>query len=188
MLPYFTLQQYKSFYYSNGRTIDQMSKPNISLNDIQLKSKHEKYLKKLEKQKQSIERQREKMFNKSSKVDEKWKEVVKQVKERDNNECQLWSILSKYEKESILSTTGYFLLDKVDPAHIFGKGAYPHMKYDPDNIILLSRLLHSRIDHYTDPITDKTITKKEHIDWWIRIVGKQRYDRLLKKSQNKEGV
>jgi hypothetical protein len=185
MLPYFNFEQYKEFYENNGRTVDQMQMLKSFLNERQLKSKFEKYLKKLEKQRQAIERQREKMKNKEYETDEKWEEVKRQVRLRDNNQCNLWNKTNFDEKEHIYKTVGNLsLLHTLDPAHVFNKSVYPHMKYDTDNVVLLNRLFHGRLDHFTNPITGKSITKEEQERWWRRIIGNNWYDELLDRSKN----
>lgn len=171
MLPNFDFQQYKDFYLKYGKTIDQMNKPKNPLSENKLWEKYKKYLKKLEKQ------------NNKNRIDEKWFDVVQKVKKRDGV-CQLWCKLSEEEKNQVLNLTGNFLLDKLDPAHVFGKGSYPHMKYDTDNIVLLSRLFHSRLDHFYNPVTGKAISREEQINWWKRIIGNDLYNILLKRSKN----
>ena len=56
---------------------------------------------------------------------------------------------------------GYFI-DGVnaDMAHVFNKSSYPWMKYEPRNVVLLSRIFHNRLDEFKHPITGKQITKK----------------------------
>lgn len=183
ILPYFTYEQYKEFYYNNGRTIDQMNKPRNRLNESQLESKYEKYLKKYRKQQDRLEEQIQKQFEKSFNIDEKWEEVKKRVYERDKD-CQLWVRLTKGETDWLVNQNGFFLLETVDPAHVFGKGAYPHLKYDEDNIVLLSRLFHSRLDHFYDPLTGSSIDKETQERWWKLIVGEERYNRLEEKARN----
>lgn len=198
MLPNFSFKQYKEFYERSGKTIDQMSTPKNPLTEDQIENKYKKYLQKLSKQQDKkdkiIEDKKQEIIENKKKmeegtfdfgVDKKWKAVVEEVTIRDKK-CQLKDNLTKQEKDIIYSdSNSSYLLDIVDPAHVFGKGAYPHMKYDVDNVILLSRLFHSRIDHYTDPITGSIIDKEQHTNWWIRLVGKERYNRLLKKSKEK---
>lgn len=158
-----------------------MSPPKNPLSDRQLESKYNKYLKKLEKQKEKINRQMEKSL-KTIKTDKDWESVKKEVYDRDRA-CQLWYKLTRKEIEEVKDQTGYFLLDTEDYAHVFGRGVYPHLKYDPDNVVMLTRLFHSRLDHFYNPISGEQIDKKEQEEWWIRIVGIKRYKRLKKKAR-----
>lgn len=185
MLPNLTFEQYKNYYYDKGKTIDQINKPKNPLSEVQLKSKYQKYLQKLEKQEAKKEEEIKKLFAKEPKVDEKWNKVKTEVQTRDQN-CQLWYKLTRNEREIVMDATGYFLLDREDSAHVFPRSVYPHMKYDPDNVVLLTRLFHSRLDHFQHPVTGKQISKEEQIGWWVRIVGTKRYDRLIKKAKQKK--
>ena len=163
-----------------------MVKPKNPLSERQLHSKYEKYLKKLDKQTAKIERGMKKSLKPSkTKIDEAWKKVATKVRRRDRV-CQLWPRLFANEQNEVITSTGYFLLDITDPAHIFSRGSYPHMKYDEENVVLLSRLFHSRIDQLQDPVTGESISPEERQQWWIRIVGKNRYDKLYNKAHKKE--
>jgi len=161
-------EKYKEFYNKYGKTVDQIQKPKNHLSEEELRKKYEKYLKK-----------EEKKYNKEY-GDEKWEEVKRQVQERDKN-CLLFKKLPKKYKGFIYSEGNGFLLKEVDPAHIFPKSVYPHLKYDVDNVILLSRLFHSRLDEYRDPIFGEQIGKAEHEKWWIFIIGKEWYKKLKEK-------
>lgn len=189
MLPNFNFQKYKDFYMTHGRTVDQMNKPKSSLNEEQLEAKYRKYQKKLQKQEDKIQEQRQKAFEKKIyNTDEKWQKVKEQVESRDKGQCMLSNKLSYEEKKIIYKEMGAFLFNAPnDPAHVFGKGAYPHMKYDVDNIVTLNRVFHSRLDHYFHPLTGKSINKNEHEMWWRRIVGNKLYDTLLERSKKVNG-
>jgi hypothetical protein len=68
---------------------------------------------------------------------------------------------------------GNFLTDpfNITPAHIFGRGAYPHMKLIPLNVVPLHLIIHSAIDRYINPITNCPMTKEERIEIWKLILG-----------------
>jgi len=70
------------------------------------------------------------------------------------------------------------LLNKLDAAHIFGKNAYPKMRYVLDNVVLLNRVSHAWLDAGKSPINGKPIAAEEKRAWWIRIVGKKTYGKL----------
>jgi hypothetical protein len=70
----------------------------------------------------------------------------------------------------------------VDPAHVLPRSTHPHLIYDPENIVMLSRLFHSRLDTYRHPLTGTPLSKEEHRKWWKRIVGTERLRRLEDKT------
>jgi hypothetical protein len=115
---------------------------------------------------------------KEVKVDEELKNTYDIVLKRDKGKCRLLAILTKDELSLIVEPLG-----TIDNAHIFGKGAYPHLKYDHENIILLHRLFHSRLDTGRDPITGKPSDALHKEYWWMRVLGKEKYDKLLKKAR-----
>jgi len=156
-----TEEEYYDFYHKYGKTIDQIniSKP---LNDKQLWSKYLKYVKKEERKKD----------NKIAKVkegDPKWEQTKKDAFNYYGKKCLLLSKLTEEELYQVkLLLYGEFTT--VDPAHILPKSVYPKFKYNHYNVIPLSRLFHSRLDSYKDPITGKNISKEEHEIWWNRII------------------
>lgn len=163
-----TLEDFTESYYKYGKCINQLSRPKNKLNDKQIKFQYDKYIK---------------TFNniKEFKIDEKWVKVRNEVFNRDNNFCQLYDKLTNDElnliKDSLFQDTKL-----IDPAHVFGKGAYPHLKYDVDNIVCLMRLFHSRLDSYHNPINGNSINKNEHEIWWKKIIGDDRYNKLKRKA------
>jgi len=116
-----------------------------------------------------------------SKNDPFWSDLKNKVKSRDRS-CRLMKVLTA--KEALLLIKGGGPLSVLDPAHVFGSGPFPHMVYDTDNVVLLNRVAHDRLDTFKDPITGKPITKEEHTVWWKRIVGEKIYESLEIKSKN----
>jgi hypothetical protein len=105
----------------------------------------------------------------STRVDRRrWGRIRKEVFSRDSYKCRLLSILSEDEKSG-LPLDG--LNKKLDPAHVFGRGSHPHMKYEVDNVVTLSRLFHNRLDQYKNPLTGEDISLDETYEWWKRIAG-----------------
>jgi|GEM_PF-2110855 len=184
MLPDLNYEEYIDYYHTQGKTIDQMNTPNKTLNELQLRSKFEKYQKKLKKQEDAWLRQIEKKQNKEYTKDERWEQVKQKVITRDKNQCQLWAILTKEEKDYIHGTTGNFLLNTIDPAHVFPRSTHPHMKYNADNVVMLSRLFHSRLDHFYDPILGDAITREQQREYWKLIIGVERYKKLEEQAKN----
>jgi len=162
-----TLEEFTKNYYKYGKCSNQIRKPKNKLNEKQIKTQYDKYIKKLNDKKEF-------------EVDEKWIKVREEVFNRDGY-CQLFDKLNAIEL-SFIKESLFYDTKIIDPAHVFGKGAYPHLKYDPENIVSLMRLFHSRLDSYHNPITGEPIDKLEHENWWRRIVGNDRYNKLKRKA------
>lgn len=152
---------------------------------------YEKYIKKLEKDyKKTLGRMNKRYMNIEQKikdsVDERWKEVKKVVWERDLGQCRLLKVLAIEEWSKV---TGELLeiantdLYKLDCAHVLGRGSNPKLKYNVNNVILMHRLFHGRLDLFKNPVTNENISKEQRNLWWIRIVGRKVWEelKLLKK-------
>jgi hypothetical protein len=109
------------------------------------------------KQKKCFEKYIEKI-SRDFKIDDKWKEVQKQVWKRDRGECQVEKILST-ELINIIRKQFFILYTKydgkLDCMHIIPRSIAPHLVYDVDNIILGGRFYHSFIDKNLDFTTGK---------------------------------
>lgn len=166
------------------------------LNERQLKSKYDKYCKSIQKKKDTIKRQIEKQKNKPFKKpkpiknkkqsNSDWLKCKKIVFERDNNNCRLWPLLSLEEKSKVKN---YIYQGSefatIDPAHVISQSQSKKLQYNPDNIICLYRLFHTRLDNYQDPITGKYLEgktteerKQKRKDWFIKIIGKDLFEWL----------
>lgn len=115
-------------------------------------------------------------------VDERWEAVRTAVWKRDagilpNDSvqsnwklyCQFYRSLTKLEQEKFvkLNQNLLWLCVEVDVAHLKGKGAFPELKYDESNCVLMNRLAHSRLDVYKDPFTGDDIdsfVRESYID------------------------
>lgn len=182
-------EEFFSFYENNGKLPNDVSTRKNQLNERQIKSRYEKYIKSEEKKSLRQERLlsnkkdriKEKIENNSF-IDEKWENVKSQI---DLSECML---VEKLQTDNFLNDL-IILFEKskkfieiIDPAHVFGKGSYPHMKYDLDNIVPLNRYSHSCLDQNRHPITGDHIEKEEVKKWWKYIVGEETYENLRKRS------
>jgi len=116
-------------------------------------------------------------------IDEKWVEVRTKVFKRDKYSCQYTQYLKKSKMceyfMAISLTKGNE--DAVDPAHIFGKGAFPHLKYDEDNVITINHLFHMRLDEYRHPLTGEGLTKEERNEVFLSMLSEDRKKRLMEK-------
>lgn len=172
--PYFfinmilTFQEFLKYYNKHGKCINQIQKPRKPLNERQIKSRYDKYLKSEEK------------TNNLRKENLKWRRLVNEVRSRDRDSCRLWFVLNSEERRILIENAGH-LLNILDPAHVFGKGSKPELKFEIDNIILLNRYSHTMLDENKNPITGDYISIEEKESWWKRILGKNFYNNLKEK-------
>jgi hypothetical protein len=105
------------------------------------------------------------------------------VRERDGG-CRLLRLLSKEEiAEWQRNQNG--LGSILDAAHVFGKGAFPWMRFDEKNVVTLNRFSHTCLDTGTSPLNGKAITNDQRMAWWQRIVGED-WDYLKSQSVQRE--
>jgi len=186
-----TRDDYFDYYKSNKRLPNESYLTNRSkpLNDNQLQSKYEKYVKqenhKEAKRDADFKKRVEEAQLKEFKEDSLWSTVKDIVYKRDMYSCRFEKILSFEELKLYEKNFPKFLREIIDPAHVFGKGAYPHQKYEVDNIMCISRAAHSCLDQNRDPVTGVSISLKEKNDWWKRIIGEAAYEKLRLKSIEK---
>ena len=178
---------FKDYYRRRGRCPNDSMVRKNPLNEKQLQTRYKQYTKSEERKAARYEEQlrkaKEKKFQEKA-DDSEWREVANKVHKRDNEECQLLKVLTPEEKKELLSNAGGFI-HTLDPAHVFRKSSYPHMKYDVGNIYLLNRYSHSNLDNQKSPINGKSITPMEAVIWWIRIVGNTKYAELLEKAKKR---
>jgi hypothetical protein len=115
-------------------------------------------------------------------VDLQWEKVRRIVMTNDPNCSLFWKSLNF--KEYYLMKQKGIENDVIDCAHLFGKGSHPHMKYLVENIILLPRSIHTLIDQNIHPITLEFLNQEERNDWWIKIIGIERWNQLLDFDRN----
>lgn len=137
-----------------------------------------------DKVKQEIKYKEQKEKSKEIEVDEKWVEVREKVRQRDGNKCRLLSILTSEEKIFLLKEQreNLWLNKTLDPAHVLSRSKRPDLIYSEDNIVILGRLFHSRLDSIQNPLTGENISSIERDGWWIRIVDEDLYNKLLKNT------
>lgn len=169
-----TFDEFKQFYLTYGRCPNDVSKRKNPMNERQLQSRYKKYLS-----------SREKQFAK--KRDTKWDELKSQM---DLSKCRFMSILEGRNEHillNILKQNSGGLYKIIDPAHVFSRGSFSHMKYDRENVVPLNRYSHDCLDSRRHPVSGVSISDEEVEDFWLAIVGKERYTALKEKSK-KRGV
>jgi len=108
-------------------------------------------------------------------IDYKWEELKSIIKIRDNNECIVYRILNKEEKRIVEKQEGFWLQKYIDGAHIVARSIAPHHIYNPDNVVLVGRFFHKRLDDGLDLITGKFIGFDGVAQWWTRIMRDNKY-------------
>jgi hypothetical protein len=91
------------------------------------------------------------------------------VRDRDGG-CRLLKLLSS-EEISEWKRNQHGLGGILDVAHVFGKGAFPRMRFDDKNVVTLNRFSHNCLDNGKSPINGITITDEERKLWWQKIAG-----------------
>lgn len=172
------VEQYNKYGRCPGDTISSGTSRR-PLNENELKTRYSKYVSK-EKRK-SEKAQSSPNVQNIRKRDEQWEEVKAEVQKRDNQICRLLSVLNP-EEQRLLFMQGMPFINKLDPAHVFGKGAFPRLKYDVDNVYTLNRYSHSMLDIGRCPLSGKVISKAEVEAWWMRIVGVDKYEELKERA------
>jgi hypothetical protein len=162
---------YKKYHYINK--VSNRYYPQKPLNKKQIQRYYLLYVKKWEKANSKIE------FKSTDKSDDLL--LYEKIIERDKG-CRLLSILTISER-IVWNDHQNGMGDILDGAHIFGKGAYPWMRYELKNIITLNRFSHSCLDLNKSPVDGRSISVNEKVEWWQRIIGKQDWDCLEKLSR-----
>lgn len=168
-----TFEEFCKYYSKYGRCPNQLAKPNHCLTERELQSKWSSYQK--AQTKQSTKQ------TKGTYDDSKWVQVCEEVDRRDRNKCRFLSKLlidNPGDYRYIIQTCPCTLIQKLDHAHIISRSESAGLYYEKDNIILLSRVIHSRIDQYLHPITGRSITSDERDSWWKYIISEELFCNL----------
>lgn len=83
------------------------------------------------------------------------------------NYCSLYRRLSANEKHEfeVSSSSEVWICSNLDPAHILSRAQRPDLTYDSDNIVIINRLFHQRIDTNRHPLTGKGVPKEQATAW-----------------------
>ena len=121
--------------------------------------------------------------------DKEWTRVKKEVSDRDKGVDRIWRCLNLKEALT-LKKKGGVLLEKKDPAHIIAVSENENIMYEACNIVTLNRYSHEMLDSFRDPVDGHNITKREAVNWWLRILGtdKKQYNDFMELLKSKEIV
>jgi hypothetical protein len=105
------------------------------------------------------------------------------VRERDEG-CRLLKVLTA-EEYAEWKKNNNGLGGILDAAHVFGKGAFPWMRYNKNNVVTLNRFSHVCLDMGKSPVNGQMASVNEIQQWWRRIIGDDVYNQL--KEESNEG-
>lgn len=168
-----TYEYYYEYYKKNNRFLDgQYNNPEKDLNDKQIKTKYNKYVKRFEK----------KLSKENSEYVQNIFSAEEEARKLDPEADIFWSSLSK-EQYDIVKKEMKKIKDFsiIDPCHIISRGTCTKLADNIDNILMAPRVFHSYIDQYLNPFSEKheAITKEQQESIWRCIVGDERYNTLL---------
>lgn len=162
-------EDFKRYVDKYNRLPNGFSSLTKPLNDRQLLKKFETYTKR-ENKKIEKKKQKKRPF---SHEDEQWVSLKEDISILDKDECQLLESLRIMSEEDSSYLPMYREAQKVsrsqprlDPAHVLARSGYHLLKYDIENVILLSRVFHSRLDFGKNPLTGQNCSREEILDWW----------------------
>ena len=95
-------------------------------------------------------------------------DMIKDCRERDRG-CQYLKYLKRVGLANDLYSKAGSLVEVLDVAHVFPKGAFPWMRHDSWNVVLLNRYTHSMIDQGKHPSTGKPITPLQREVFWFGV-------------------
>jgi hypothetical protein len=102
--------------------------------------------------------------------------LYEKILERDGG-CRLLAVLNPAERV-IWNSHQNGMGGILDGAHVFGKNAYPWMRYEPKNVVTVNRFSHSCLDLGKSPVDGYSISLEEKKIWWQRIIGKEDWEYL----------
>ncbi len=179
-----TQEEFIEYYETKNR----LPKPSSytggkKLNDRQLITKYKEYVKKcnrMEERKQSIKEDEDSEYLSNHIKNQRF---AKQEARKLDPEAQVF--FSKLTSDELKTVNSMMRMGQdfsiIDPAHIFSVGSTPTMADEIDNILMLPRCVHSLVDTYLNPLSEKheVINKEQRDSFWIRFIGVERWNRLL---------
>ena len=167
-----SFEEFRASYEKTGMIPLSIGKRSKPLTDEALNLSYKKYCAK-------IEKQEKRLAEKMQGGNDEEKKFVKAVRDRDED-CVLTDRLD-LDAFRLVKNDPIFKQGVLDVAHIISRARAPHVKYDPDNAVLLNRLFHSRIDTYRNPISGQPMSEEQREKWLQILVGDERWKRLQDK-------
>jgi hypothetical protein len=142
-----------------------------------LKSKQcEKDSKKIQCYKKYVARKTKEYEKQFIEVDYEWEAIKEVIKLRDMS-CLVLKCLTTQELLQVEKQDGFWLSQKFvgDGAHIVARRMSPSNVYNVNNVALISRFFHSRLDNGLDLVTGEFIGFEGSKRWWERIMRSAGY-------------
>jgi hypothetical protein len=177
-------ESYQAYYEKTGRFPSGQHTPAKRQNQKQIAKKYQDYLKSCETKEIVNKRNSDKPFSsklktqRSNKIDQ----AMISAKTKDPEAKEFWSKLTTEENQVVqreIQKIPDFCF--IDGCHILGKGSNPGLADNPLNIFPAPRAFHYYIDQYKNPFTEKheNISLEKHELIWRKLVGNERYEKLL---------
>lgn len=183
-----TEEEFIEYYNKNKRLPFPLTTPKSFISEYTLKSKYKDYVNRNErveaKRKESLDKEPVKSGYAQSVED-----AMNRFREKDDRTpfLEYFKKLTKSQQDAITSElwmcpknkeTGY---PTWDVAHIIERGENQRLADKEFNYILLPRNFHHHIDFYENPLTKEheRITKEQHDQIWIDLVGQELWSRLV---------
>lgn len=108
--------------------------------------------------------------------DYEWEDLKREILMRDIS-CLAIKCLTTQELIQVEKQDGFWLSQKYqgDGAHVVARSSSPKNVYNRDNVVLISRFFHSRIDNGLDLVTGEYIGFEGSKRWWERIMRSAGY-------------
>ena len=179
-----SLDEYILFYKKTGRCLDATSLSSVKpLNDRQLATRYDRYARREDAREEKLAGLRDRVNPDA--------ELIRQCRDRDQS-CVFIKFLGDSPRIRELELKAGPFLTTLDVAHVFGKGAYPWMRRELENVVLLNRYSHSMVDQGKHPIDGTPMDPYAKESFWFGLftVGSNlsdAYDRLQRlKTLSKE--
>jgi hypothetical protein len=177
-----TLEDYVSYYKTKGRLVTGQQ-PKKTLNEKQLLTYFQRY----QRSEETKKKHRDEKLERPDPDDQ-----LRQDCWARDGECQYVKLLEEFDTGALktLQEKAGPLLEKVDVAHVFGKGSHPWMRHDPLNVVLLNRYSHSMIDQGCHPLTGEAITPELKKLFWTMLFdlqgdGQERWNYLEERARTR---
>ena len=102
-------------------------------------------------------------------IDYEWEDLKRDITIRDMS-CLVTKILTIQELKQLEKEEGFWLNHHTDGAHIVSRSQSLKNVYNRDNVVLIGRFFHSRLDQGLDLITGEFIGFEGSKEWWNRIM------------------
>jgi hypothetical protein len=101
--------------------------------------------------------------------DYRWEDLKEEIKLRDSS-CLFTKIATMDELRILESREDWWISKFIDGAHVVSRAEAPSQIYNVNNVILLNRYIHSKLDQFINPITLEFMGLEGKALWFTRIM------------------